>query len=80
MLETWKIDFAVRTTIYLARNPDHIASAAEIAHAMHIPGEFSDKNFIKTSMVAIQGPACIIVCNVDSKRCKKSRVMHRPSG
>jgi hypothetical protein len=31
-------------------------------------------------MEAIQGPASITVCNVYSKRCKMSRIMHRPSG
>jgi Rrf2 family protein len=101
MLVTRETDYAVRTVLYLARNSDHIASASEIAHAMHIPRSFLAKilqrlvrSSILTSsrgpsggfqlsldpseisllaiMEAIQGPACINVCAVDSKRCKMS--------
>jgi len=101
MLVTRETDYAVRTVIYLARNPNHTVSAAKIARAMHIPGSFLAKILqrlvrsrilislrgpsggfqlsidpseitLLAIMEAIQGPACINVCAVNSKRCNMS--------
>lgn len=43
MLITRETDYAVRTVVYLAKDPDQVASATEIAHAMHIPRSFLAK-------------------------------------
>lgn len=43
MLVTRETDYAVRTVIYLAKEPDRTASATQIAHAMHIPRSFLAK-------------------------------------
>ncbi len=43
MLVTREADYAVRTVLYLARDRDRTASAAEVAHAMHIPKSFLAK-------------------------------------
>lgn len=43
MLVTRETDYAVRTVLYLAKNPDHQASATDIAKAMHIPKSFLAK-------------------------------------
>ncbi len=43
MLITRETDYAVRTVVYLAEDPGQVASAAEIAKAMHIPRSFLAK-------------------------------------
>jgi Rrf2 family protein len=43
MLITRETDYAVRTIVYLAKDPDQVASATEIAKAMHIPKSFLAK-------------------------------------
>ncbi len=43
MLITRETDYAVRTVLYLARERELMASATEIAHAMHIPRSFLAK-------------------------------------
>jgi Rrf2 family protein len=43
MLITRETDYAVRTVVYLAKDPDRVVSATEIAHAMHIPKSFLAK-------------------------------------
>jgi Rrf2 family protein len=43
MLVTRETDYAVRTVMFLAKEPDRIANASEIAHAMHIPKSFLAK-------------------------------------
>ncbi|MGE5173087.1 MAG: RrF2 family transcriptional regulator [Betaproteobacteria bacterium] len=43
MLVTREADYAVRTVLYLARDRDHTASAAQVAHAMEIPKSFLAK-------------------------------------
>ncbi len=43
MLITKETDYAVRTIVYLAKDPDQVASATQIAKAMHIPRSFLAK-------------------------------------
>ncbi len=43
MLVTRETDYAVRSVLYLAREPDRIASVTEIARSMHIPKSFLAK-------------------------------------
>ncbi len=43
MLITRETDYAIRTVLYLARERERTASAAEIARAMHIPKSFLAK-------------------------------------
>lgn len=43
MLVTRETDYAVRTVLYLAQDPDQQASATDIAHAMQIPRSFLSK-------------------------------------
>ncbi len=43
MLITRETDYAVRTVVYLAKDPDQVASATEISKAMHIPRSFLAK-------------------------------------
>ena len=43
MLVTRETDYAVRTILYLAKDPNHLASATDIAKAMQIPKSFLAK-------------------------------------
>ena len=101
MLVTRETDYAVRTVLYLAREPDRTASVTEVARAMHIPKSFLAKilqRLVRSHILnstrgvnggfqlarkpsditllsileAIQGPAGINLCAVDSRKCKWS--------
>lgn len=101
MLITRETDYAIRCTIYLARDKDSIASVTEIAKAMHIPKSFLAKivqRLVRSGIIesirgvkgglrlakkpteisllaimeAIQGPAGINICAIESRLCRMS--------
>jgi Rrf2 family protein len=84
MLVTRETDYAVRTVIYLARNRGHIASASEIAHAMHIPRSFLAKilqRLVRSSILtSSRGPSGGFQLSLDPSEITLLAVMEAVQG